>query len=53
VHNITSYDLELNSENLLDENIAVLLRAWRERKRPAALDRMIQEMNVEDHERFL
>jgi chloramphenicol 3-O phosphotransferase len=53
VHNITSYDLELNSENPLDENIAVLLRAWRERKRPSALDRMIQEMNLEDHERFL
>ena len=53
VHSITSYDLELNSENPLDENIAVLLLAWRERKRPAALDRMIQEMNVEDQERFL
>ena len=53
VHSITTYDLELNSENLLDENIAVLLRAWRERKHPPALDKMIQEMNVKDHERFL
>ena len=53
VHSITSYDLELKSENMLDENIAVLLRAWRERKRPSALDSMLQEINLEDHERFL
>jgi chloramphenicol 3-O phosphotransferase len=45
VHSITSYDLELNSENALEENLALLIRAWKERKRPSALDRMIQEMN--------
>lgn len=44
VHNITSYDLELNSENLLDDNVALLIQSWKERKRPSALDRMIEEL---------
>ena len=47
VHSITSYDLELNSENALDENVAILIRAWKVRKRPSALDRMIQEMSLQ------
>jgi chloramphenicol 3-O phosphotransferase len=46
VHSITSYDLELNSENALDENATLLIQAWKERKRPSALDRMIQERKV-------
>lgn len=45
VHSITSYDLELNSENPLEENAALLIQAWKKRKRPSALDKMIQEMN--------
>lgn len=48
VHSITSYDLELNSENLLEENTTLLIQAWKERKRPSALDRMIQEMNAQN-----
>ena len=44
VHSITSYDLELDSENLLDDNVALLIRAWKERKRPSALDQMLEEM---------
>ena len=47
VHSITSYDLELNSEHPLEENVTLLIEAWKERKRPSALDRMIQEMNAE------
>lgn len=43
VHRITSYDLELDSENPLEENVALLIRAWKERKRPSALDKMLQE----------
>jgi hypothetical protein len=43
VHSITSYDLELNSENLLENNVALLVQAWKERKRPSALDKMIEE----------
>ena len=46
VHSITAYDLELNSENALEENVALLIQAWRNRKRPSALDKMIQEMSV-------
>lgn len=46
VHSITSYDLELNSENALDENVAFLIRAWKVRKRPSALDTMLQEMSL-------
>jgi chloramphenicol 3-O phosphotransferase len=48
VHSITSYDLELNSENLLEDNTTLLIQAWKERKRPSALDRMIQEMNTQE-----
>ena len=47
VHNITSYDLELNSENPLEENVSILIQAWKERKRPSALDKMIREMNTQ------
>jgi chloramphenicol 3-O phosphotransferase len=49
VHSITSYDLELISENLLEENTTLLIQAWKERKRPSALDRMIQEMNAQNY----
>ena len=45
VHSITSYDLELSCEAALEENAAELIRAWKERKRPSALDKMIQDMN--------
>jgi chloramphenicol 3-O phosphotransferase len=45
VHTITSYDLELNSENPLEDNIDLLIKSWKERKRPSALDQMIDEMN--------
>jgi chloramphenicol 3-O phosphotransferase len=48
VHRITSYDLELNSENPLEENVNLLIQAWDERKRPSALDRMIQEIKVQE-----
>ena len=47
VHNITTYDLELNSENAVEENANFLITAWKKRKGPYALDKMIQEMKVE------
>ncbi len=46
VHSIISYDLELDSENLLEDNISVLIQACRQRKRPTALDRMLLEMKA-------
>ena len=46
VHKITSYDLELNSENAVEENAKRLVEAWKNRKRPGALDKMLQEMNA-------
>jgi chloramphenicol 3-O phosphotransferase len=51
VHSIPTYDLEINSEHPLEENVTFLIQAWKERKRPSALDQMIEEMNVhkEDH----
>lgn len=48
VHNITSYDLELDSENWLEDNVSLLVQAWKKRKRPSALDKMIQEMNIKN-----
>ena len=48
VHSITSYDLELNSENVLEDNVTLLIQAWKARKHPSALDKMIQEMNIQD-----
>ena len=48
VHTITSYDLELNSEHSLEDNVTLLIQAWKERKGPSALDKMIQEMNVQN-----
>ncbi len=47
VHSITSYDLELNSENALEDNANLLIEAWKKRKRPSALDKMMEEMKIE------
>jgi len=44
IHSFTSYDLELNSENPVEENARTLIAAWRERKHPSALDKMLQEI---------
>jgi chloramphenicol 3-O phosphotransferase len=48
VHSIPTYDLEINSEHPLEENVALLIQAWRARKPPSALDRMIEEMNTQE-----
>jgi len=48
VHSITSYDLELNAENLLEDNVEKLISAWKNRQQPSALDKMIQEMKAQD-----
>ena len=45
VHQITSYDLELNSENAVGDNAKLLIEAWQKRRRPSALDRMLQDMD--------
>lgn len=47
VHSVTSYDLELDSENPLEQNVNLLIEAWKERKRPSALDKMIQERDAQ------
>lgn len=47
VHSFTSYDLELDSENSLDDNVAQLIQAWKERKHPSALDRMLDELKTQ------
>jgi chloramphenicol 3-O phosphotransferase len=47
VHSIPSYDLEINSEHVLEENVNLLIQAWKERKHPSALDKMIEEMNIQ------
>ena len=52
VHSVTSYDLEVNSEDPLEDNVASLIQAWKERKHPSALDKMIQEMKVQDQDGF-
>jgi chloramphenicol 3-O phosphotransferase len=47
VHSITSYDLELNSENRLEQNVQLLIETWKKRKRPSALDEMLREIHME------
>jgi chloramphenicol 3-O phosphotransferase len=47
VHNYTTYDLELDSEqNSVEDNVNSLIGAWRERKRPNAFDRMADKMGI-------
>jgi hypothetical protein len=31
----------------VEDNAKVLIEAWKQRDRPSALDKMIQEMNIE------
>lgn len=47
VHSIPTYDVEINSEHALEENVTFLIQKWKERKRPSALNKMIEEMNVQ------
>jgi len=47
VHDITSYDLELNSEDGVEYNAGRLIEVWKAHKRPGALEKMLQEMNRE------
>ena len=44
VHSIPIYDLEINSEHPLEENVTFLIQAWNERKHPSALEKMNEEM---------
>lgn len=46
VHSIPSYDLELDSEQPLEENVTRLIQAWKERRPPSALDRMLEARNM-------
>ena len=48
VYSIPTYDLEMNSEHLLEENVAFLIQAWKERKRPSALDKIIEEIHAQE-----
>jgi chloramphenicol 3-O phosphotransferase len=45
VHRFTSYDLELNSENAVEVYATSLIAAWKNRQRPSAWDKMLQERN--------
>jgi chloramphenicol 3-O phosphotransferase len=47
LHGITLYDLELISEHPLEENVTRLNQAWTERRRPSALDRMLEGMKAQ------
>jgi len=40
VHSFGTYDLELNSENSVEENTKVLIAAWKKRQRPSAFEKM-------------
>jgi len=48
VHSIPTYDLEINSENPLDENVALLIQAWQKRKQPSALKKMVEEIKLQE-----
>ena len=42
VHKFMIYDLELNSEEALENNVRLLVNAWQKRARPSAFDKMGQ-----------
>lgn len=48
VHSIPTYDLGINSENPLDENVALIIQAWKERKQPSALKKMVEEIKLQE-----
>ena len=47
VHSIPTYDLEIDSENSLEGNVALLIQVWNERKHPSALETMMEELNLQ------
>ena len=48
VHRIPTYDLEINSENPLDENVTFLIQAWKARKQPSAIKKMVEEIKIQE-----
>ena len=48
VHSLPTYDLVIDSEQPLEDNVMLLLQAWKQRQRPSALDKMIEEMNIQE-----
>jgi len=48
VTGIPTYDLEIDSEDPLEKNVTLLIRAWKDRKHPSALERMIEEMKLQE-----
>jgi chloramphenicol 3-O phosphotransferase len=51
VHSIPIYDLQINSENPLEENVTQLIEEWKERRHPSATDKMIEETHAQGTER--
>jgi len=44
VHSFAFYDLELSSEDSLEDNVATLIEAWNNRGKPGVFDNMAKEM---------
>jgi len=44
VHSFTIYDLELHSEDGVEENAKTLIAAWKRRQAPSALEKMLGEV---------
>jgi len=47
IHGITTYDLELNSENGVEQNAKALIAAWKRRQPPCALEKILGTINVQ------
>jgi chloramphenicol 3-O phosphotransferase len=47
VHSIPIYDVEVNSEQPLEENVQFVIQAWKARKHPSALDKMMEAMRIQ------
>ena len=41
VHTFGTYDIEIDSTECIEDNVAAVLLAWRSRRRPSAFDRIL------------
>jgi chloramphenicol 3-O phosphotransferase len=50
VHTFGTYDMEIDSTRLLDDNVRAVITAWEARTRPSAFDRMraVERRDVQD-----
>lgn len=47
ISNLFAHDLDIYSEHPPEENVLSIINAWKKRKRPSVLERVLEEANAQ------